>query len=82
LEDLAQEWELADEDDGPFKYRIGDTFVDLTLEESQERLAAATAAVQKELQAMKAQMDEAHAEVARLKKILYGKFGKSINLEM
>ncbi|KAJ3287337.1 hypothetical protein HK104_008653 [Borealophlyctis nickersoniae] len=80
LEDLESELELADEDE-LIKYRIGDAFVSLPLEECNERIASESAEISGELDKLSAKMEGIGKEMAKLKAILYGKFGKSINLE-
>ncbi|KAJ3276496.1 hypothetical protein HK104_003657 [Borealophlyctis nickersoniae] len=80
LEDLESELELADEDE-LIKYRIGDAFVSLPLEECNERIASESAEISGELDKLSAKMVDIGKEMAKLKAILYGKFGKSINLE-
>ncbi|KAJ3042533.1 hypothetical protein HDV00_007067 [Rhizophlyctis rosea] len=80
LDDLSTELELADEDEA-IKYRIGDTYVSLTLEEANERIASEDSELSSELDELSSKMDTINKEMAKLKAVLYGKFGKSINLE-
>ncbi|KAJ3052511.1 hypothetical protein HK097_006113 [Rhizophlyctis rosea] len=80
LEDLTQELELADEDES-VKYRIGDAYVSITLDEANERITAENSELSTELDGITSKMETINKEMAKLKAILYGKFGKSINLE-
>ncbi|KAF9920099.1 hypothetical protein FBU30_010116 [Linnemannia zychae] len=80
LDDLAMELELADEDE-PVKYRIGEAFVSLSLEAAQERISKSQEELDKEIQDLKTQMDEAVEKMDALKKVLYARFGNAINLE-
>ncbi|KAG0312091.1 hypothetical protein BGZ99_009728 [Dissophora globulifera] len=80
LDDLAMELELADEDE-PVRYRIGEAFVSLSLEAAQERIAKTQGELDKEIEALKGQMDEAVEKMDELKKVLYARFGNAINLE-
>ncbi|KAJ1977831.1 hypothetical protein H4R35_002140 [Dimargaris xerosporica] len=80
LDDLAMELELADEDE-PTSYKIGDIFIDLSLEEAQNRLQSEKDRLDYAIDAMKNDMDEIETKLAELKKTLYGKFKTAINLE-
>jgi prefoldin subunit 4 len=80
LDDLSMELELADEDE-PVRYKIGDAFVHMPLEKALERISADSEKVQADIDDLKSQMDVVHGQMEELKKALYGKFGKSINLE-
>ncbi|KAG0365099.1 Prefoldin, subunit 4 [Gamsiella multidivaricata] len=80
LDDLASELELADEDE-PVRYRIGETFVSLSLEAAQERISKAQEELDSEILVLKTQMDEAVEKMDELKKVLYARFGNAINLE-
>ncbi|KAG0235349.1 hypothetical protein BGW41_000843 [Actinomortierella wolfii] len=80
LDDLATELELADEDE-PVKYRIGEAFVSLPLADAQERIQKAQEKLDEEIDALKAQVDDAVDKMAALKKTLYARFGNAINLE-
>ncbi|KAF8924173.1 prefoldin [Dissophora ornata] len=80
LDDLASELELADEDE-PVRYRIGDTFVSLSLEAAQERITKSQEELDGEIDALKTQMDDAVEKMGELKKSLYARFGNAINLE-
>ncbi|KAJ3076438.1 hypothetical protein HDU98_003302 [Podochytrium sp. JEL0797] len=80
LEDLEQELELADEDE-PVRYKIGDSFIHMTLETAQLRVVADKDQVVAEIEGSKTEMDDLQTEMDALKKVLYARFGKSINLE-
>ncbi|KAJ3090483.1 hypothetical protein HK100_007436 [Physocladia obscura] len=80
LEDLEQELELADEDE-PIRYKIGDSFIHMSLESAQERIVSDKDGIVGEIEIIKTEIDQLQTEMDALKKILYGRFGKSINLE-
>ncbi|KAF9301223.1 hypothetical protein BGZ74_006962 [Mortierella antarctica] len=80
LDDLASELELADEDE-LVKYRIGEAFVSLSLEAAMERINKSQEELDRDIEALKAQMDEAVEKMDGLKKVLYARFGNAINLE-
>ncbi|KAG0031473.1 hypothetical protein BGZ81_001184 [Podila clonocystis] len=80
LDDLASELELADEDES-VKYRIGETFVSLSLEAAMERINKSQEELDRDIETLKAQMDEAVEKMDGLKKVLYARFGNAINLE-
>jgi len=81
LEDLSTELELADEDE-PVMYKVGETFVHIPLSEAQERLQQDQEALQKDMSDLKERVDECESTMKELKVILYGKFGKAINLDV
>ncbi|CAG8446662.1 11157_t:CDS:2 [Ambispora gerdemannii] len=78
LEDLSSELELADEQ---VKYKIGEAFITLPLEEAQERIERESELLTQELEKLKHDMDGLVEKMDQLKVLLYGKFGKAINLE-
>ncbi|KAI8583766.1 hypothetical protein K450DRAFT_219900 [Umbelopsis ramanniana AG] len=80
LDDLSMELELADEDE-PVRYKIGDAFVHMPLDKALERITSDSEKVQADIDDLKSQMDDVHGQMEELKKALYSKFGKSINLE-
>ncbi|RUP44777.1 hypothetical protein BC936DRAFT_149025 [Jimgerdemannia flammicorona] len=80
LEDLSQELELADEDE-PVRYKIGDSFIHLTLEDAQARIARDQEVVDQQLEEVKTRIDDVTGKMGGLKTQLYAKFGKAINLE-
>ncbi|KAJ3089204.1 hypothetical protein HK102_006961 [Quaeritorhiza haematococci] len=81
LDDLATELEMVLDEDEPLLYRIGDTFVSLPLSSCQSRLEKDQTEISSQLDTIKSEMEGINAQMAKLKVILYGKFGKSINLE-
>ncbi|KAJ1940264.1 hypothetical protein FBU59_003862 [Linderina macrospora] len=80
LDDLAMEIELLD-DEEPVPYRIGDTFVMLPLEEAQERVEKDKDTIDARVEDLDSQISAIAEEMEVLKKALYGKFGRAINLE-
>ncbi|KAJ3031931.1 UNVERIFIED_CONTAM: hypothetical protein HDU68_010011 [Siphonaria sp. JEL0065] len=80
LEDLEQELELAD-DEEPVRYKIGDAFIHMSLGSAQERVVSDKDQVVSEIEGLKTEMDDLSVEMEALKKVLYARFGKSINLE-
>ncbi|KAJ3013620.1 hypothetical protein HKX48_005650 [Thoreauomyces humboldtii] len=80
LDDLSSELELADEDE-LIKYRVGDTFVNLTLDATQSRIESEQETLSKELEQFSTKIDGITDEMSKLKVLLYKKFGTSINLE-
>ncbi|USW49358.1 Putative prefoldin beta [Septoria linicola] len=81
LEEISSELELADEDE-KVPYKIGDSFFNLPLPEVQELLAAAIERIDGEVSAVEEKLSEYRDEMQTLKTDLYGRFGKSINLEV
>lgn len=80
LEDLETELELSDED-CPLPYRVGDSFVNMSLEKVQYSLSVEKEAVENDVKHLKGQIESIRSEMDGLKVYLYTKFGKSINLE-
>ncbi|KAF1827078.1 prefoldin subunit 4 [Dissoconium aciculare CBS 342.82] len=80
LEEISSELELADED-VKVPYKIGDSFFNLPLEEVQELLAASVTQIESEVTATEEKLGELREEMTTLKTALYGRFGRSINLE-
>ncbi|KAJ1987414.1 hypothetical protein H4R33_002870 [Dimargaris cristalligena] len=80
LEDLAMELELADEDD-PINFKIADVFIELPLEEAQEKIQTEKERLEEEVEKIKSNLDQMEEQLAALKKVLYGKFKNAINLE-
>ncbi|KAF2216554.1 hypothetical protein CERZMDRAFT_109421 [Cercospora zeae-maydis SCOH1-5] len=81
LEEISSELELADEDD-KVPYKIGDSFFNLPVSEVQELLSAAVERIDGEVSAVEEKLSEYREEMQTLKTALYGRFGKSINLEV
>ncbi|KAB8556610.1 hypothetical protein FH972_025647 [Carpinus fangiana] len=80
LEEVSSELELADEDE-KVPYRVGDTFVSLSVDKVQELLQERVQEVEKEIGAVEGKLSSAREEMEGLKVKLYARFGKSINLE-
>ncbi|CAD0039882.1 unnamed protein product [Aureobasidium pullulans] len=76
LEEVSSELELADEDE-----KIGDSFFLLPLPEVQELLAASIEKIDSDVTAVEEKLSELREEMQQLKTALYGRFGRSINLE-
>jgi prefoldin subunit 4 len=80
LEEISGELELADEDD-KVPYKIGDSFFSLPVPEVQELLSASVERIDGEVSGAEEKLAELREEMEELKAALYGRFGKSINLE-
>ncbi|KAG8821001.1 hypothetical protein FRC17_009948 [Serendipita sp. 399] len=80
LEDISTELELADEDQ-PVMYRVGESFVHISLEQAQERLASDKEAAEIEVARLQDEVDGCQSSMKELKLQLYSKFGTSINLD-
>nr|KAJ3421534.1 hypothetical protein HK105_003192 [Polyrhizophydium stewartii] len=63
------------------RYRIGDAYVSLSLSDAQGRIESEQAQLTQELESFSNRINGIKTEMAKLKALLYGKFGKSINLE-
>jgi prefoldin subunit 4 len=62
-------------------YRIGESFYLLKAEEVAERMEGEKVAVEGEMTRMEEDVERCKTRLATLKRVLYGKFGSSINLE-
>ncbi|TKX24993.1 putative prefoldin subunit [Elsinoe australis] len=80
IEEISNELELADEDE-KISYKVGDSFMLLPLEKVQELLSQAVQDVETEVTVLEEKSDQLREEMTGLKAALYGRFGKSINLE-
>ncbi|KAK4633771.1 Prefoldin subunit 4 [Fulvia fulva] len=80
LEEISTELELADEDD-KVPYKIGDSFFNLPVPDVQELLTAAVERIDTDVSGVEDKLTELREEMNKLKAALYGRFGKSINLE-
>ncbi|THZ44125.1 hypothetical protein D6C90_04857 [Aureobasidium pullulans] len=80
LEEVSSELELADEDE-KVSYKIGDSFFLLPLPEVQELLAASIEKIDSDVTTVEEKLSELREEMQQLKTALYGRFGRSINLE-
>ncbi|KAJ2922092.1 hypothetical protein H1R20_g15001, partial [Candolleomyces eurysporus] len=80
LDDLGTELELADEDEEVL-YKIGETFVHMRPGRARTRLRKDQQRLDKILEDLSTQAGDCQTQMKELKAILYGKFGKSINLD-
>ncbi|KAF0539105.1 putative GIM3-Gim complex component [Gigaspora margarita] len=84
LDDLLQELEQQEllGDEGELvRYKIGDAFISITLEDAVQRTKREKEFLSEELKKLRNGMDSLTTEMEKLKVLLYGKFGKAINLE-
>ncbi|KAK8952862.1 putative prefoldin subunit 4 [Platanthera guangdongensis] len=79
LEDASNELILSDED--AVRFQIGEVFTHMPREEVENRLEEMTENASKVLEKLIEEKESVLAQMAVLKKILYGKFKDSINLE-
>ncbi|RAR11878.1 tgf beta receptor associated protein 1 [Stemphylium lycopersici] len=80
LEEISGELELVDEEE-KVPYKVGDCFVSLPQPQVLELLGSSTEAIDIEVEALKSKLEGIQEEMGELKKALYGRFGRSINLE-
>ncbi|KAH7389907.1 Prefoldin subunit-domain-containing protein [Pyrenochaeta sp. MPI-SDFR-AT-0127] len=80
LEEISTELELVDEDE-KVPYKVGDCFVSLPQPQVLELLEASTETIDEEVEGLKSKLEGVQEEMGELKKALYGRFGRSINLE-
>lgn len=81
LEDAGDELMMLDDDTTPIPYRIGEIFIHLSSEETQEYLENAKSKIQDEIKSLESNTAEVKQLLADLKVKLYAKFGNNINLE-
>lgn len=62
-------------------YKVGDSFFDLPVAEVQELLSSSVDAISGQVTTVEEKLDGLREEMRELKTALYGRFGKSINLE-
>lgn len=79
LEDASNELILTDED--VVRFQIGEVFAHVPKEEVESRIEEMQEATSKSLEKLEEEKESILAQMAELKKILYGKFKDSINLE-
>ncbi|PKA63323.1 putative prefoldin subunit 4 [Apostasia shenzhenica] len=79
LEDASNELILSDED--IVRFQIGEVFTHMPREEVESRLEKMKDDSSKKLQKLEEEKESVLAQMADLKRILYGKFKDSINLE-
>jgi len=63
------------------RYKVGDCFVSLPQPQVLELLESSTQFIDEEVEALKSKLETIQEEMGELKKVLYGRFGRSINLE-
>ncbi|KAK0254629.1 hypothetical protein LTR91_023709 [Friedmanniomyces endolithicus] len=80
LEEISAELELADEDD-KVPYRIGDSFFSLPVSEVQDLLSSSVERINGNVESLEEKLSGLRDEMRELKAALYGRFGRSINLE-
>jgi prefoldin subunit 4 len=61
--------------------KVGEVWMKSSNEDAEKHVLKASKAAQKKLEQLEAESVTIAAELAELKKLLYGKFGNSINLE-
>lgn len=97
LEEISTELELVDEEDKVpyvcqestetlhmltcYRYKVGDCFVSLPQTQVLELLEASTESIDSDVDELKSRLEAVQEEMGELKKALYGRFGRSINLE-
>lgn len=79
LEDASNELILTDEE--VVRFQIGEVFAHLTKDEVESRIEQMKEVNSNKLEKLEEEKDSVVAQMAALKKILYGKFKDSINLE-
>eukprot|EP00252_Welwitschia_mirabilis_P006398 TRINITY_DN17280_c0_g1_i1.p1 TRINITY_DN17280_c0_g1~~TRINITY_DN17280_c0_g1_i1.p1 ORF type:complete len:127 (-),score=41.96 TRINITY_DN17280_c0_g1_i1:333-713(-) len=79
LEDASNELILTDED--VVRFQLGEVFTHMPKEEVENRLESQKEETVKELEKLEEEKEAVVSQMAELKRILYGKFHDSINLE-
>ncbi|CAN1247168.1 Prefoldin subunit 4, partial [Linum grandiflorum] len=79
LEDAGNELILTDED--VVRFQIGEVFAHVEKDEVETRIEEMKETTSKNLEKLEGEKVSILAQMGELKKILYGKFGDSINLE-
>ncbi|KAI0511324.1 probable prefoldin subunit 4 [Dendrobium catenatum] len=79
LEDASNELILSDED--IVRFQIGEIFAHMPREQVESKLEIMKQNSSKELEKLEEEKESVLAQMAHLKKVLYGKFKDSINLE-
>lgn len=64
------------------RYKIGDSFVHLPLDEAQSMLSASSEDIDAEVSRLEESLGELREELTQLKAALYARFGKAINLDV
>jgi len=81
LDDLGTELELIVDEDERLGYKVGDAFVMMTVEEINSRLQNDMQCKDLRIQKLVEEADSVREQMEALKKLLYARFGRSINLE-
>lgn len=63
------------------RYQVGDCFISLPQPQVLKLLESSTESIDKEVDELKTRLEGIQEEMGELKKALYGRFGRSINLE-
>lgn len=63
------------------RYKIGDSFFHVKVEQAQEMLGTSTTKVEEDISQLEDKLNTAREEMTQLKVQLYARFGRSINLE-
>lgn len=63
------------------RYQIGEVFVSIRQEEAMERLEKESERLKDSISEYESKIEDIEYEMKTLKGLLYGKFGKTINLE-
>lgn len=79
LEDAGNELILSDED--VVRFQIGEVFAHMPMDDVETRLEQMKEEAAKKLERLEEEKESILAQMAELKKILYGKFKDAINLE-
>ncbi|XP_078607262.1 prefoldin subunit 4-like [Branchiostoma floridae x Branchiostoma japonicum] len=82
LEDASDDLLMVDDESAPIPYRIGEVFISMPLEATQEKLEEAKTQIQQQIADLNGQADEIKGVLGKLKVELYAKFSNNINLEM
>lgn len=64
------------------RYKIGDSFIHLPLEQAQSLLSTSTDEIDAEVSRLEDALGEIREELSGLKATLYARFGKAINLDV
>jgi len=64
-----------------YRYKVGDAFFHVPLEQAQEMLAKSTEKIDQAINGLEDSLGNIREEMTQLKVELYARFGRSINLE-
>jgi prefoldin subunit 4 len=79
LDDASNELILTDEE--VVRFQIGEVFAHVPKDEVESKIEQLQEATTQKLEKLEEEKQSVVAQMSELKKILYGKFGDSINLE-